>query len=79
MLTNSQNVLIDAISKKDGDINWYQIGRSVLHLLDSPADFVTGIKFLIEKGYVEERLTSSGSLPKLFLTEKGRLEVSRER
>lgn len=79
MLTNSQVLLIDAISKKDGDINWYQIGRSVLHLLDSPADFVTGIKFLMDEGYVEERLLKNESLPKLFLTEKGWMKISRDR
>jgi hypothetical protein len=72
MLNNSQSILIGEISKRGGEANWYQIGRSVLHLLDNPGDFVSGIKFLIDEGYVEERMDGEGSIPKLHLTSKGR-------
>ena len=76
MLTASQMVLIDTISIKNGEINWYQLGRSVLHLLDSPADFVIDMRFLVDGGYIEERLVGDGALPKLFLTENGWLKIS---
>ena len=72
MLTNSQRIILALVSEKDGALNWYKIGRSHLHELDSPADFDSVLKFLEENKLVELRTIENEPLPRLFITNYGK-------
>ena len=69
-LTRSQRILLETISKYDGEWNWYKLGRPCLGDLDSPAEFT--LKPFLDAGYVEERPTAGEPLPRLHLTQAGK-------
>jgi hypothetical protein len=68
-LSRSQRVLLEAISKHNGEWNWYKLGRFCLPRLDSPADFT--LKPLFDAGYIEGRPIEGEPLPRLYITELG--------
>lgn len=64
--------LLSIIADRDGDLNWYIIGRKHLHEFENPSEFDQAFKALSQLNLVEEKLEKGENLPKLFLTDKGR-------
>ncbi len=69
-LTNSQRMLLETIHRRDGEWNWYELGRYCLGRIDSPADFQ--LKALRESGLIVSRPFEGEPLQRLYITDKGR-------
>jgi hypothetical protein len=75
-LTKSQRFLLEVICRNSGKINWYQLGRSSLKYLDSPADFK--LEPLLDAGYITEERIEGEPLPRLYITDAGREALEAE-
>ena len=73
-LTSGQRVLLQAVSEHDGQWNDYKLGRYSMKLLDSPADF--NLCPLLDTGYLEEKQVDGEPLPRLYLTDAGRVALA---
>lgn len=72
-LTASQRTLLEAISRHDGEWNDYKLGRACLAQLESPADF--NLRPLLDAEYIEERRFEGEPLPRLYLTDRGKVAL----
>lgn len=68
-LTPSERILMEAIGRQSGAINWYQLGRACLGRLASPADFRLGV--LLAAGLVEQHPHPGEPLGRLRVTAAG--------
>ncbi len=74
-LTESQKKLLALIASKNGELNWYKIGRVHMHLFESPGDFDECMLVLKQSHLIEERAAEGEALPRLFVTQKGSAQL----
>ena len=73
----NEALILQAISEKNGQVNWYQLGRKHFADFDHSENFGTCLVRLKERGLIREIVVDSEPLPKLSLTEHGDAVVRR--
>lgn len=73
LLTRSQRILLNVIYAHDGLWNWYKLGNYCLGRIESPAEFE--LKELRSLGLIESKPFENEPLPRLFVTDLGRMEI----
>lgn len=71
-MTKNERIILQAIAEKDGQLNWYKLGRKHLPEFDMSENFGAALTRLKELGFVFEELIEGDPLPRLKLTDAGR-------
>jgi len=72
-MTNTDRFILETICERDGQWNWYKLGRYCISRLENPAGLT--LKPLLDAGFIEERTSFGEPLPRLHITESGKIAL----